>query len=136
MHYRKRVLCRVSEVLGKALKTLDKGFTECHTRQRRLGKQCIGKAFFAEYFFSGTRQTVHVCRVFDTRQTCLCRLWSCAECPALGKSARYREPYFAECGYRQSLLCRVPDKRHSTKSPTLGKASDSDSNGEIINRML
>jgi hypothetical protein len=32
----------VPETLGKALKT--------------LGKQCIGKAFFAEYFFSGTRQ--------------------------------------------------------------------------------
>jgi hypothetical protein len=33
-----------------------KGFAECDTRQRRLGKQCIDKAFFAEYFFSGTRQ--------------------------------------------------------------------------------
>jgi hypothetical protein len=31
-------------------------FAECHTRQRRLDIQCIGKAFFAEYFFSGTRQ--------------------------------------------------------------------------------
>jgi hypothetical protein len=49
--------CRVPEALGKALKTLGKGFAECHTRQNRLGKQCIGKAFFAEYFFSGTRQT-------------------------------------------------------------------------------
>ena len=55
-HYRKRALCRVPEALGKALKTLGKGFAECDTRQRRLGKQCIGKAFFAEYFFSGTRQ--------------------------------------------------------------------------------
>jgi hypothetical protein len=55
-HYRKRVLCRVPEALGKALKTLGKTFVECHTRQRRLGKQCIGKAFFAEYFFWGTRQ--------------------------------------------------------------------------------
>ena len=44
------------EELGKALKTLGKGFAECDTRQRRLGKQCIGKAFFAEYFFSGTQQ--------------------------------------------------------------------------------
>jgi hypothetical protein len=55
-HYRKRALCRVPEALGKADKTLGKGFAECRTRQRRLGKQCIGKAFFAEYFFSGTRQ--------------------------------------------------------------------------------
>jgi hypothetical protein len=37
----------VPEALGKALKTLGK---------ERLGKQCIGKAFFAEYFLSGTRQ--------------------------------------------------------------------------------
>jgi hypothetical protein len=49
-------LCRVPEALGKALKTLGKGFAECDTRQRRLGKQCIGKAFFVEYFFSGIRQ--------------------------------------------------------------------------------
>jgi hypothetical protein len=55
-HYRKRVLCRVPEALGKALKTLDKSFAECGTRQRRLGKQCIGKAFFAEYFFSADCQ--------------------------------------------------------------------------------
>jgi hypothetical protein len=56
MHYRKRALCRVPETLGKALKTLGKGFAECDTQQRRLGKQYIGKAFFAEYFFSVTRQ--------------------------------------------------------------------------------
>jgi hypothetical protein len=50
-----------------------------------------------------------------------------AECPALGKEARCREPNFTECGSRQSLLCRVPDKRHSAKKSTLGKASDSGS---------
>jgi hypothetical protein len=55
-HYRNRRLCRVLQALGKALKTLGKGFAECRTRQRRLGTQCIGKAFFDEYFFSGTRQ--------------------------------------------------------------------------------
>jgi hypothetical protein len=37
-HYQKRALCRVLEALGKALKTLGKGFAECDTRQRRLGK--------------------------------------------------------------------------------------------------
>jgi hypothetical protein len=47
----------VLEALGEALKTLGKGFVECDTRQRRLGKDCIGKGFFAECFFSGTRQT-------------------------------------------------------------------------------
>jgi hypothetical protein len=55
-HYQNRRLCRVPEALGKALKTLGKGFAECRTRQRELGIQCIGKAFFAEYFFSGTQQ--------------------------------------------------------------------------------
>jgi hypothetical protein len=52
---------------------------------------------------------------------------SCAECPTLGKEAHCREPNFTECGSRQSLLCRVPNKRHSAKRPTLGKASDSGS---------
>jgi hypothetical protein len=54
-----RIVCTTginSFALGEALKTLGKGFAECSTRQRRLGKQCIGKDFFAEYFFSGTRQ--------------------------------------------------------------------------------
>jgi hypothetical protein len=37
-HYRKRVLCRVPEALGKILKTLGKTFAECHTKQRRLDK--------------------------------------------------------------------------------------------------
>jgi hypothetical protein len=71
------------------------------------------------------------CRVFDTRQTCLCRVRSCVECPALGKGALCREPNFTECGTRQSLICRVPDKRHSTKNPTLGKASDSGSDTSL-----
>jgi hypothetical protein len=56
-HYRIRRLCRVPEALGKAAKTLGKAFAECRTRQRRLGTQCIGKAFFAECFFSGTQQS-------------------------------------------------------------------------------
>jgi hypothetical protein len=51
-----RRLCRVLEALGKALKTLGKGFAECRTRQRRLGTHCIGKVFFAKYFLSDTRQ--------------------------------------------------------------------------------
>jgi hypothetical protein len=38
-----------------------------------------------------------------TRQMCLCRVGSCAECPTLGKEARCREPNFTECGSRQSL---------------------------------
>jgi hypothetical protein len=56
IHYRNQSLRRVPEALGEALKTLGKVFADCYTRQERLGKQCIGKAFFAECFFSGTRQ--------------------------------------------------------------------------------
>jgi hypothetical protein len=44
----------------------------------------------------------------------------CAECPTLGKLALYRAQDFAECGTRQSLLCRVPDKKRSA----LGKGAD------------
>jgi hypothetical protein len=50
-HYRNRVLCRVSKTLGKDYFTLGKGFAECNTRQRTLGKYFIGKGFFAECFF-------------------------------------------------------------------------------------
>jgi hypothetical protein len=52
-HYRNRVLCRVSKTLGKGYFTLGKGFAECNTRQRTLGKDFIGKEFFAECFFFG-----------------------------------------------------------------------------------
>jgi hypothetical protein len=38
-----------------------------------------------------------------------------AKCVTLGKGCRYRESSFAEGGTRQSSLCRVSDKRHSTK---------------------
>jgi hypothetical protein len=66
-HYRNRVLCRVSKTLGKGYFTLGKGFAECNTRQRTLGKDFIGKGFFAECFFSDTRQ--RLCRVpKSTRQ--------------------------------------------------------------------
>jgi hypothetical protein len=50
-HYRNRVLCRVSKTLGKGYFPLGKGFAECNTRQRTLGKYFIGKRFFAECFF-------------------------------------------------------------------------------------
>jgi hypothetical protein len=66
-HYRNRTLCRVSEALGKAWKTLVEGFAECDTRQRELDELYIGNSFFAEYFLLGTRQ--RLCRVsLDTRQ--------------------------------------------------------------------
>jgi hypothetical protein len=57
IHYQNQRLCRVPEALDKALKTLGKGFAKCRTRQRGPDTQCIGKAFFAEYFLLGTRQS-------------------------------------------------------------------------------
>jgi hypothetical protein len=47
------------------------------------------------------------------------------ECATLGKGGRYGESSFTECGTRQRMLCRVPDKRHSTKRRALGKEPDS-----------
>jgi hypothetical protein len=41
--------------LGKARNTLGKGFAECRTRQRAVGKEPVGKGFFAECHISGTR---------------------------------------------------------------------------------
>jgi len=38
-HYRTKWLCRVSGALGKAQFALGKGFAECCTRQRTLGKK-------------------------------------------------------------------------------------------------
>jgi hypothetical protein len=49
-NYRNQALCRVSEALGKAWKTLGEGFAECDTQQRELGELYIGNDFFAEYF--------------------------------------------------------------------------------------
>ena len=45
VHYRKQWLCRVSQALGKAHKTLSKGFSECNTRQIAHGKaqKTLGK---------------------------------------------------------------------------------------------
>jgi hypothetical protein len=65
--------------------------------------------------------------VLDPRQRSLCRVLGCAECPTLGKLALYRAQDVAECGTRQSRICRVPDKKHSAKPPALGKGANSGS---------
>jgi hypothetical protein len=75
----------VLRALDKALKTLGKVFAECRTRQRELGTQCIGKAFFAEYFLSGSRQ----------------RGLPSAREHSAKKSSRYG------AGWRRRRLCRV-----------------------------
>lgn len=48
IHYRRRLLCRVYCTLGKGSNPLGKGFAECGTRQSPLGKEFVGKNFFAE----------------------------------------------------------------------------------------
>jgi hypothetical protein len=113
----KKILCRVSrEDTRQSVLCL---VPTLGSRQRltavSFGTAADGplpSATFAECFTLGKR---------------VCRVGSCAECPALDKEALCREPNFTECGSRQSLLCRVPDKRHSAKRPTLGKTSDSGS---------
>jgi hypothetical protein len=46
-----------AQALGKASKVLGKAFTERSSRQSALGKNPIGKGFFAESRLSGTRQS-------------------------------------------------------------------------------
>jgi hypothetical protein len=107
LHYRNRRLCRVPEALGK-------GFTECRTQQRRLGTQCIGKAFFAEYFSRALGK--EVCRVPD--------------------STRQRKAVVTVSGDRDGVLpsvpgdtrqrihlCRVSARQHSAKNPSLPSAT-------------
>jgi len=59
-HYRKQSLCRVPQALGKAQKTLSKGFAKRNTRQTAHGIYSAGKRLFAECFLSGNRQ--RLCR--------------------------------------------------------------------------
>jgi hypothetical protein len=141
-HYRNRRLCWVPEALGKALKTLGKVFAECRTRQRGLGTQCIDKALFAEYFFSGTRQSglpsarehsakksshydagwrrLRLCRV---SQVTLGKGVTFAEClpDSTRQRIRQRGPhvrYFAEClVWRSAKRASLP----SARAITLGK---------------
>lgn len=78
----------------KHLKTLGEVFTQCDTRQIRLGELYIGNDFFVEYFLSGTRQLYILCRVsFYT------------ECFALSKLDLCRVSYFVKSSTRQSMLC-------------------------------
>jgi hypothetical protein len=84
----------------------------CDTRQRRLFVECqplaLGKDWRPSTLWRPLTALCQepLCRVFDTRQTCLCRVGSFAECPTLGKEALCREPNFTECptkGTRQRI---------------------------------
>jgi hypothetical protein len=118
-------------------------FAECQifgSRQRILFAECrpsaLGKGW-RPFALDGRWRPFaecHLCQVFAARQSSVCRVFLCAECPALSKQALYRVQDFAECGSRHSLLCRVPDKKHSAKSLTLGKGPDSGSDIYVWNR--
>jgi hypothetical protein len=123
-HYRKRALCRMSEALGKAVKTLDKGFTECRTQQRRLGKQCIGKPFFVEYFFSGTRQRgLPSAREHSAKKNGRYGdgVTETASLPSVCLVALGKEPVRQGSHVRFFAECSV---RHSAKRASLPSASD------------
>jgi hypothetical protein len=67
LHYWICLLCREPEALGKGLKALGKGFAESlprGSRQRALGKEALGKEFFAESHVEGSRQ--RLCRGPET----------------------------------------------------------------------
>jgi hypothetical protein len=74
----------------------------------------LGKLVFTECI--SVSSVLHSINEIDTE----CRTLLSA---ALGKEV------FAECGSRQRSLCRVPDKKYSTKPPALGKDPDSGSVG-------
>jgi hypothetical protein len=62
IHYRNRVLCRVSKTLGKSYFTLGKAFTEYNTRQIFYRQRVLCRVLFSD-----TRQ--RLCRVSkSTRQ--------------------------------------------------------------------
>jgi len=103
-HYRTRVLCRVSQTLGKGRKTLGKFFAECSTRRSVHGLSSTGEAGFAECLFSGTRQTFAVCQA------------------ALGKKSWNGTDEQAN-GTGRRKLCRVPEPWHSAKIQTLPSAN-------------
>jgi hypothetical protein len=65
--------------------------TLSNVRATTLGKEHI--PMLRSWFFVER----HLCRVFAARQSSLCRVFLCAECPTLGKQALYWAQGFAEC---------------------------------------
>jgi hypothetical protein len=133
----------VPEALGKALKTLGKGFAECDTRQRRLDKQCIGKALCRVLFLGHSTKRFAECQgaLGKEKWPLRRRVTEMASLPSVFPEALGKESIFAEChlghsakdppgrvlmsgslpsatcGTRQSVpLCRVPQTLHSAKN--------------------
>ena len=129
-HYRRRLLCRVSEALGKGRYTLGKAFAKCYTQQRAIGKQFIDKDLFVKCTLSGTRQ--RLCRV-PIRHSAKksghdgeCHHdGSFAECQgqALSKGTRFISTIDLDTRQRWPL-CRVSPTRHSAKVATLPSVAE------------
>ena len=60
---REQGVCRVPLTLGKALKSLNKGFAECHPRQTWHNNQSEGKELSTDCYFLGIRQ--RLCRLLS-----------------------------------------------------------------------
>ena len=132
MHYRTRVLCRVSQTLGKGRITLGNFFAECSTRRSAHGYSSTGEAGFAECLFSGTRQIFAVCQAalgkkkVETGRTTA--NWRTERANGTNWTAeRDGVENFAECqtrGTRQRFkLRRVPSWQHSAKFRALPSAA-------------
>ena len=128
-HYRTRVLCRVSQTLGKGRKTLGNFFAECSTRRSAHGLSSTGEAGFAECLFLGTRQTFAVCQVALDKKS-----WNGTDEQANWRTERAngtaeqdRVENFAECqtrGTQQRFKLRwVPSWQHSAKFGFLPSAT-------------
>jgi hypothetical protein len=89
-----------------------------NTRQRSLFTECqslaLGKDNDRQLWTAtdGPLSSAVVRRVFGTQQRFLCRVYFCAESPALGKHGRYREQDFTECPTKSTRQ----SAEHSTKS--------------------
>jgi hypothetical protein len=81
-HYRKQLLCRVSEALGKACKTFDEDISDYDTWQIKLDELYIGKGLFGDYFLSCTRQRKVVITATGNGDG------ACAECPPSNNQQR------------------------------------------------
>jgi hypothetical protein len=111
---RQRVLCRVLDVWHSAKKSL------CRVPDFGSWQRLTAVSFGTAVDGPLPRAPFAECLTLGKLVFAECR-------PVPSVQPLCREPNFTECGTRQSLLCRVPDKRHSAKNTTLGKASDSGS---------
>ena len=109
-HYRTRVLCRVSQTLGKGRKTLGNFFAECSTRRSAHDLSSTGEAGFVECLFSGTRQIFAVCQAALGKKS-----WNGTDGQVNWRTGRPNGT--------GRKLCRVPYARHSAKIQTSPSAN-------------